>query len=253
MRDWFHAALPETRDSPSLVLDGDLPKREWFTDDRTPLLSGDDGEIHTVVAGAPIGLDPELVHALARRRVHLHFYGSFHQGQWRPWIEEVRRLAGERFHLHGHIDHDRWVSELSRYDAGWLHVFTSRNGGDIRRANWADLNFPARIPTLAAAGVPLVQRANDGHVVAQQSLARELGVGLFARDPHQLADELADRDRMGRLRETLWRRRAEFTFDHHADRLVEFFRQVVAEPRRPRLRPQGARDSRLAGRATSRF
>ena len=228
MRDWFHASLPETRRSVSLILDGDLPKQDWFTDERTPLLSGEDGEVHTVVAGGPIGLDPDLVGELARRGVHLHFYGSFHQGQWRPWIEDVRRRAGERFHLHGHVDHDRWVPELSRYDAGWLHVFKSANRGDIRRANWPDLNFPARIPTLAAAGVPMLQRANDGHIVAQQSLVGDLEIGLFLHEPDQLADELADPTRMNRVRETLSRRRPEFTFDHHADRLVGFFRDVAA-------------------------
>ena len=251
MRDWFHAALPETRDLPSLVLDGDLPKRDWFGDDRSPLLSGEDGEIHTVVAGGPIGLDAELVAALASRGVHLHFYGDFHQGQWRPWIEDVRRRTGRRFHLHGQVDHGRWVSEFSRYDAGWLHLFRSANGGDIRRASWPDVNVPARIPTLAAASVPLLQRANDGHIVAQQSLVRESEIGLFLHDPDQLADELFDRVRMDRLRETLWRRRAEFTFDHHADRLVRFFREVASRgPNRSRVRRRAA-ERATRGRQTA--
>ena len=228
MREWFRAALPETTVTPSLVLDGDLPKREWFAGTRSQLLSERDGEVHTLVAGGPIGLEPDLVGALAARGIHLHFYGSFHQGQWGEWIEAVRAAAGNFFHLHGQVDHDRWVSEFSRYDAGWLHLFTSTNGGDIRRTNWPDLNVPARLPTLAAAGVPPIQRANDGHVVAQQRLVRELDAGLFLRNPDQLADELQDRERMRRLRETFWATRADFTFDFHADRLIRFFREVAS-------------------------
>ena len=74
----------------------------------------------------------------------------------------------------------------------------------------------------------MLQRANDGHIVAQQSLVRELEIGLFLHEPDQLARELSDPARMNRLRETLSRRRLEFTFDHHADRLVAFFRDVTA-------------------------
>ena len=227
MRDWFHAALPQTRDSQSLVLDGDLPKREWFAGERSSLLSEADGEVHTVVAGGPIGLEPELIGALAASGVHLHFDGSFHQSQWGPWIEEVERRAKPRFHLHGQVNHDQWLSELSRYDAGWLHLFRSENGGDIRRANWGDLNIPARLPTYAAAGLPLLQRSNRGSVVAQQSLVRDLDVGLFVESPDQLARELSDRARMDALRARMWEQREVFTFDAHADRLIDFFRQVV--------------------------
>jgi Glycosyl transferase family 2 len=238
MREWFAAALPRTADSRSLILDGDLPKREWFQGRRSPLLSAQDGEVHTVVPGGPIGLDPELVGALAREGIHLHFYGNFHQGQWPDWIEEVRRVAASRFHLHHHVDQDRWVSEFSQYDAGWLHLLPSDNGGDLRRATWGDLNYPARIPTLASAGVPLLQLENGEAIVATQTLARELDLGLFLREPEQLGEELRDRRRMAQLRENAWRRRDEFTFDHHADRLLEFFLEVIAGA--PRAKRVGA-------------
>ncbi|MEA2523462.1 MAG: hypothetical protein QOF73_689, partial [Thermomicrobiales bacterium] len=32
-----------------------------------------------------------------------------------------------------------------------------------------------------------------------------------------------------RLRESVWQQRDLFTFDHHADRLIAFFRRVIAE------------------------
>src|SRR5512142_1385976 len=50
MRDWFDTVVPGLATSrPSLVLDGDLPKREWFAAEPSALLSEQDGEIHTVV------------------------------------------------------------------------------------------------------------------------------------------------------------------------------------------------------------
>ncbi len=229
MRDWFATALPGGLDrARTLVLDGDLPKREWFAGERQPLLSATDGELHTVVPGGPIGHNPALMARLAAHDIHLHFYGDFHQGQWLPWIEEMRQAAPQHFHRHPHVHQDRWVSELSRYDAGWLHLLRSENGGDLRRANWGDLNYPARIPTLVSAGVPLLQYDNGDAVVAQQSLARRLDLGLSFNEVTQLAEQLRDGARMARLRDSVWHQREQFTFDYHADRLLAFFRRAIA-------------------------
>ncbi len=223
---WFETAIPGA-DVPTLVLDGDLPKREWFGDDRSPRLSERDGAIHTVVPGRPIGLHPWTVGELAAQDIHLHFYGDFTQGQWVTWIEKVRRLAPHHLHLHPNVDQERWVAEFSQYDAGWLHFFQSDNRGDLRRATWDDLNYPARIGALAAAGLPLLQYDNSGAIVATQTLARERGLGVFFRDMADLRAQLTDGKRMAQLRETMWRQRETFTFDYHADRLVAFFREVI--------------------------
>jgi len=229
LRDWFETVVPGlTARAPSLVLDGDLPKREWFGDDRAPRLSDADGEIHTVVAGRPIGLHPWTVGELAEQGVHLHFYGDFTQGQWVSWIEKARALAPRHLHLHPNVGQDGWVHEFSRYDAGWLHLFQSKNGGELRRAIWDDLNYPARIATLAAAGLPMIQGDNAGSIVATQTLAHAYDMGVFAKDMADLRAHLADREPMEALRANVWTRRMEFTFDYHADRLVDFFRQVIA-------------------------
>jgi hypothetical protein len=241
MRDWFRTAIPApTRAPHEMVLDGDLPKREWFTGARSPRLSESDGEIHTVVPGRPIGLHPEDVAALAREQVHLHFYGDFTHGQWLAWIDRAARLAPAHLHLHEQVDQDGWVREFSRYDAGWLHVFASENGGDIRRASWDDLNLPARLSTFAAAGLPVIQRSNEGAAVATARLARELGMGVCCDDYRELAARLRDEAGMRVLRSRVWQARDGFTFDAHADELVSFFRAVIADSPRPRPRRSGA-------------
>ena len=240
MRDWFRTALPGGRAPPSHVLDGDLPRRVWFEGERAPLLSaaaGGEGAIHTVVPGRPIGLHPFTVGELAAQGIHLHFYGDFTHGQWREWIDKACRLAPGHLHLHANVDQRRWVEEFSRYDAGWLHVFRSSNGGEVRRADWDDLNLPSRMAVLAAAGLPMILRANPGAVVAAQSLARRLGIGVFFEDIPGLARQLRDRAAMDRLRGQVSAQRMQFCFDTHAPALVDVFRAVIAQARRPPLRP----------------
>lgn len=228
-RDWFELASPGlARTRPCHVLDGDLPRRDWFDGPVAPPLSAVDGEVHTVVPGRPIGLHPPTVAALAENGIHLHFYGDFTHGQWREWIATTQALAPRHLHLHGNVAQDRWVEEFSRYDAGWLHCFASRNAGDLRRADWDDLNLPARVATLAAAGLPLIQRDNGDAIVAAQALARRLSVGVFYDDIDSLAAQLRDAPHMDALRTRMWAQRGQFCFDTHVPALVAFFRQVIA-------------------------
>ena len=228
MRDWFYTVVPGLKDGLSMVLDGDLPKREWFKGELSPRLSEGDGEFHTVVPGRPIGLHPHTVGELAAQSIHLHFYGDFTHGQWVGWIEKARQLAPGYLHLHPNVTQEGWVREFSRYDAGWLHFFESANGGELRRANWDDLNYPARLATLVAAGLPVLQRDNTGSIVATQQLVQQLDIGLFFEDMAGLQTQLAERERMGQLYQNVWRQRDRFTFDYYADDLLTFFRTAIA-------------------------
>jgi hypothetical protein len=229
MRDWFETVSPGlARTRPCHVLDGDLPKREWFEGVPAPRLSEDDGDMHTVVPGRPIGLHPATVAELAAYGIHLHFYGDFTQGQWREWIVKAQGLAPRHLHLHANVAQDRWLDEFSRYDAGWLHGFASHNAGDVRRADWDDLNLPARAATLALAGLPMIQRDNGAAVVAAQALAGRLDIGVFYRGIDDLAAQLRDGARMHALRRNVWAQRSAFCFDTHVPALVAFFRAVIA-------------------------
>ncbi len=227
MVQWFATVVPGARDQRTFVLDGDLPKQDWFTDSRAARISEQDGETHTVVPGRPIGLHPETVAELALHHIHLHFYGDYTHGQWRAWIERANSLAPGYLHLHHHVDQEQWVSEFSRYDAGWLHAFRSSNHGDIRRADWDDLNLPARMATLAAAGLPMIQSENTGSIVATQTLARQRELGPFFTSIDDLAAQLQDQRRLETFRESVWSQRHTFMFDSHADGLIAFFRQVI--------------------------
>ena len=207
----------------SLVLDGDLPKSEWFSGAPAPRLSDRDGEVHTVCVGRPFGIFPDLLAELATHGVHTHFHGPTSGDWWAGWIREARHRAPRHVHLHTTVRQPDWLRVLSRYDAGWLHVFRSRNEGELRRACWDDLNIPARVGTYAVAGLPLLQPDHGGSLVATQTLARDLGVGVFFRDVERFALELYDQAAMERRRELMWHARHEFAFDQHVEELVALF------------------------------
>jgi glycosyltransferase involved in cell wall biosynthesis len=223
-RAWFQHALDGQLDlDRTLILDGDLPKIDWMTDDWAPKLSEQDGEIHTVCPGRPLGLDP--FEAIARERIHVHFYGRHFQQQFPNWTRNG--LATGYMHLHPTVEPADWVRELSRYDAGWLHIMPSSNGGELRAARWDDLNLPARIGTYAAAGLPWILRANAPSIVAVERLARHYDIGLCARDFADLAAQLRDRPRLRELTANMRAARAQFAFDTHADELVAFLRRAI--------------------------
>jgi glycosyltransferase involved in cell wall biosynthesis len=229
MKAWFEEFLINNENNLSLVLDGDLPKKDWFTDERSPLLSNADGAFHTVVPGRPIGLHPYNVEELAKENIHLHFYGDFTHGQWKEWIDKTNTLAPGYLHIHPNVDQENWIKEFSQYDAGWLHFFESENFGELMRANWDDLNIPARLSTLALAGLPMLQKNNEGHTVAIQSLVEELNLGLFFNNMHDLKGLLQNRPLMTEIRNNVWKQRHFFTFDYHADELINFFKTVIKQ------------------------
>ncbi len=226
MRDWFAQYVP-CSDSTSLVLDGDLPKKEWFRNNQAPLLSELDGDIHTVVPGRPIGLHPHTVEELSKYRIHLHFYGDFTHGQWKEWIRKTMSMAPEFLHIHSNVSQDNWVQEFSQYDAGWLHFFQSENAGELMRANWDDLNYPARMATLAAAGLPMLQRDNTGHIVATQSIVKKMDIGLFFKDMEDLSLQLRNKEKLLQVRQNVWKQREVFSFDYHVKDLISFFENVI--------------------------
>jgi len=231
-RDWFALALRGRVDPARLgVLDGDLPKRDWLDAPLSPKLSDADGQPHTVVLGRPFGFDLDWVLDLARRGVHVHLYGQVRapgpKGAWTGWLGEALAAASGFVHVHPAVGPEDWVRELSRYDAGWLHRFASDNGGDLRRAGWDDLNSPARLPVLLTAGLPLLQAAHPGSVVAVERILRAEGTGLFYRCADEVAAVLAEEVAGRRGARAALAVREQHTFDAHADRLMELFRSLT--------------------------
>lgn len=226
-REWFSQFI-EIK-TPTFIMDGDLPKKEWFGMVKSKLLSDTDGEIHTVMPGRPLGLSVEDVQSLKSQKIHLHLYGEFFQNMWKNWVMEAKNAGGRFFHLHSYCHADRWLSELSKYDAGWLHAFSSSNHGELMRCTWNDLNYPARMNSLATAGLPFIQRKNNNHIVATQNLSKKLDVGIFYTNIDNIGDCFTNGERTKEVRQNLWDQRLSFSFDSHVAAFTDFLQHVIEQ------------------------
>jgi hypothetical protein len=227
-REWVLDALPGRLDASRVgVLDGDLPWSGWLDRPRSSRLSDVDGSPHTVVLGRPLGFDADWVAALTDRGIHVHLYGQVDapgpKGSRLGWWSDAVRRAPDLLHLHPVVEPAEWVTELSRYDAGWLHRVTSSNEGDLRRSTWDDLNCPARLPILLMAGLPLLLPENSGHRVAVDRIVAAEGTGLHYRSADHVASLLYDEAGLQAARDAAWSARRAHTFDAHVDRLLEVF------------------------------
>lgn len=226
VKKWFEQFLPPTS-GVSLVMDGDLPKRDCFKNDFSPKLSAKDGAIHTVVAGRMIGVSGNDLAILAQNDVHVHLYTeNYFADRARENIHRFQ-IAPKHFHVHAHVAADNWTKELSQYDAGWLHCLQSQNNGSLLKAAWDDMNIPVRINTYMAAGLPVILYNNANHIVATQDIVQRFDIGVLFSDCVELSRKLEDAHRMEALRSNVLKNREWFCFDYHVPELVSLFRKAI--------------------------
>jgi len=227
VRQWFEMFIPHS--GLTMLMDGDLPKRDYFKDCFSEKLSARDGEIHTVVAGRMIGLWQNDIAALAQEGIHIHLYlENFHASR-EKLIDHYQRTFPKYFHIHHHCPPTEWTREFSKYDAGWLHCVNSKNSGNIIQATWDDLNYPARMSTYMAAGLPMLKRGNAGNIVASEACINELGIGITFSDLADLVKRLKDKATMAVLKDNVMCHRDKFCFDHYVPELVSKFREAIKQ------------------------
>lgn len=226
VKTWYEQYLPSTT-CRTLIMDGDLPKGDYFKNEFSPKLSEQDGAIHTVVTGRMIGISGDDLAFMAQNNIHVHLYTeNYHNSHERNNLYRLSR-APRHFHIHDHVSADNWTKELSRYDAGWLHCLQSHNNGNLLKASWDDLNIPARISTYAAAGLPVILRENPGHIVTTKELIESLNIGILFTDYFSLCRQLKDKNRMKTLTNQMLLHRSEFSFDYHVPQLIQLFRDII--------------------------
>ena len=235
IKDWFQLFIPNyVKSVPTYVLDGDLPKADCFYSGTfAEKLSATDGAVHTVVTGRMIGLSPGELRALADANIHVHVYNENYISDSLV-MSKFHKAAPDHFHIHNHCSQLQWVNEFSKYDAGWLHSYDSFNEKNLLRANWSDLNLPARINTLAAAGIPMILKLNENHVTAMREYVGKRGMGIFYNTIHELISQLKNRSVISQTEHNVRSHRMEFTFDYHVPDLICFFREVIETVNRNR-------------------
>lgn len=226
VKSWFEQFLPRTSGL-SFIMDGDLPKKEYFKDNYSPKLSMKDGAVHTVIAGRMIGISGNDLSILAKNNVHIHLYTENYYSDRAKETALRLRIAPNHFHVHPHVAAENWTEEFSQYDAGWLHCLKSQNNGDLLKMTWDDMNIPARINTYAAAGLPVIMYNNGNHNVAVQDMVQKLDIGIFFNDFLELSDSLKDKTKMNILKSNILKNRYLFCFDYYVPELISFFRMVI--------------------------
>jgi hypothetical protein len=211
----------------SLVMDLDAPKNNYFSNDFSKKISESDNSIHTVIVGRMIGLDASFMKNLVDNNIHIHLYSESNHDRFNEYNKSIKKKFPDHFHIHKHCCNKEWVKEFSKYDAGWLHCFKSSNYGSIRIASWDDLNMPARIYTLTAAGLPSIQMDNSEHIVAMQTLVKNYDMGLFFNSVEDLSSKLYDKSYLSLLRFNVLKNREKFTFDYNTPVLIEFFKKII--------------------------
>jgi hypothetical protein len=174
--------------------------------------------------GRPVGLTPVLLAGLAAADVHVHLHGAPGVDPAAPtrtgWFAGLAAVAPGHLHLHPPVGPPDWTAALAGYDAGWLHARPPDNDGDLTRATWDDLNLPARLPTLAAAGLPVLVPEPGRSVSAAATLLTGLGAGLAWTDPEHAAALLRDSAGVTAAHRAMMAGRPAFAFESVADELL---------------------------------
>lgn len=226
IKKWYEQFLPPSK-APTLILDGDLPKIDYFTNNFSVKLSDTDKEIHTLVAGRMIGITPEGFMTLIKNKVHIHLYNENYYELNAQGNERYAELSRDYFHIHPHVSPEKWVEEFSKYDAGWLHCFESKNEKKLLRATWDDLNVPARLSTYAAAGLPCIISKNEGHTVATKEITTSLGIAITFDKYSELADKLKKEVKQRRITNKMKDIRMQFSFDYNVPKLINLFSDAI--------------------------
>ena len=224
-KDWYEQFF--SSEGLTFILDGDLPKKDYFFNDFSQKLSSNSGSVHTLVAGRMIGITPVDFEYLAKEDIHIHLYTENYFKSRESQIASFKKIAPDHFHVHPHCTQLDWVKEFSKYDAGWLHSFESLNKGNLNMASWDDLNIPAKINTYVAAGIPMIMRDNGNNIVATQRKIKELDIGILFENYADLTRKLKDCQFMTNVTNNVLRNRESFTFDYHVPELISFFREVI--------------------------
>ncbi|GAB6121411.1 glycosyltransferase family 2 protein [Dysgonomonas termitidis] len=225
-RAWYEQFVPSGIGL-DFILDGDIPKKDYFRDNFSNKLSKTDGAIHTLVAGRQVGLGKNEIAYLANNNIHVHSYQeNYHSGK-ENFYREMYSVAPKHFHIHPHCSSIDWTKEFSKYDAGWLHNLNSNNRKNLLFASWDDLNIPARINTYAAAGLPIILKDNSEHRVAVQDRLSQLNTGIFFGNMKDLVCQLKDEKVITIKTANAIKHRNLFSFDYHVNELIDFFRNVI--------------------------
>ena len=161
-----------------------------------------------------------------KRNVCVHLYGSmvsensegFQIFNDKQTQLEYQRLAASSHNtfLHSFISPEKFTSEWSKYDVGFMHASVSSSHPS---AKFEEINLPYRYSAYLCAGLPICV-PNIGQS-AMKRFIRENNIGFSFKNYDELSEILHDRLFLKSCNERIIKNRREFSFEFSANKLVE--------------------------------
>jgi len=206
------------------VNDSELVFRNYVSEDMIPRalidkLSDKDGEIHIVYAGTITSQIMghhydlrDIFSKISEQGFHIHIYAAKED-------EAYSLLAEERdlVYYHGHFDRKTlMLDELQKYDFGWAGFNDEMNKVHL------DVALPNKAIEYVACGLPVLtfphkalSRFVEGHKV-----------GLVINSFDDMKEQLSE---INEIRETVIKKRYEFTIENNINQLIQFYTSLIAQ------------------------
>jgi len=221
-----------------IFMDSDMPKQEFMNNNFTKKLSDIDGQIHTVCVGRPFGFD---YNELAKRGIYVHIYCNNYRDVSEMISQQVSfrdlpKLSSEHIHIHSSLQvinesleeirakKNQWVSEFSKYDAGWSYVnIQSEMKWDLLDDKAA---IPNRLFTYMLAGLPIIAEVLPGYYRYDILKKDRINIDFDPNNYDELHKRLSDKKTLCEKTERAKACRQKFSFDYHIDNLIDYFQCI---------------------------
>lgn len=221
-----------------IFMDSDMPKQEFMNNNFTKKLSDIDGQIHTVCIGRPFGFD---YNELTKRGVCIHIYCNNYRDaceiiSQQMSFRDLTKLSRKHIHINSSLQvinesleeirakKSQWVSEFSKYDAGWSYV----NIQNMMKWDLLDdkAAIPNRLSTYVLAGLPIIAEVLPGYY--RYDILKKNGINIDF-DPNnydELYKRLNNKETLYEKTERAKACRQKFSFDYYIDNLIGYFQRI---------------------------
>ncbi|MFQ6135387.1 MAG: glycosyltransferase [Nitrososphaerales archaeon] len=186
-------------------------------------LSDKDGEKHIVYVGTATSKIKdshydlrEIFKEISKHGIHIHLYLSI----WGAKDKAYQHLAEENdfIHYHGHLDQNKLLYEITRYDFGWAGF----NGNQKNRKH-LDVALPNKVFEYIACGLPVLAFP---HKNLRKFLDRH-HVGLVFDCIDDMAAQIKNRNVEG-IRRNALKLKDNFTVEENIHKLIRYYEEISA-------------------------
>lgn len=148
---------------------------------------------------------------IASHEMHIHIYVS----RENEFYEKLAK-GNEFIHYHGHLNTTDLFQELTQYDFGWAGFNAAKNAEHLNVA------LPNKVMEYVACGLPVLSFPHE----TQKRFIENHGIGLVLNNLDGLTEQI-ENGKLDEIRETVLRKRHEFTVESNIDKVVDFYKDLI--------------------------